>query len=240
MSNFFTTGFDNFARWKHFSATLLPQRCVLCDALSGMQLLCDRCARTLPPLPSHCPQCASPTAAGRHCGRCLTHPPAFAATRCAFAYAYPLDALVHALKYGGRTAHAAIFAEALAALPAPRPDCIVPLPLSVARQRERGYNQAAEIARHLGRLLGVPVVEGLRRTRDTAPQATLPLRHRHANVRAAFAVTALLAGARVALVDDVMTTGATLDAAARAARAAGARTVEAWIGARTLPPGSPS
>ncbi|MEO6564499.1 MAG: ComF family protein [Casimicrobiaceae bacterium] len=240
MSNFFATGFDNFARWRRLPATLLPQRCVLCVAASGAQLLCDPCARTLPPLPPHCPQCALPTAAGSHCGRCLTHPPAFVATRCAFAYAYPIVVLVHALKYGGRTAHAAIFAEALAALPALRPDCLVPLPLSTARQRERGYNQAAEIARHLGRLLGLPVVEAIRRTRDTAPQATLPLTQRQANVRAAFAVTPVLSGARIAIVDDVMTTGATLDAAARAARAAGARTVEAWIGARTLPPGFPS
>lgn len=240
MSNFSVPGFDNLNRPRRVFAMLLPQRCVLCVGRSGAQLLCAACLRALPPLPSHCPQCASPSAAGRTCGRCLAHPPAFAATRCAYAYAYPLDALVHALKYGGGTAHAAIFAEALAALPAPRPDCIVPLPLSAARQRERGYNQAAEIARHLGRLLAVPVFQGLRRIRDTAPQATLPLRHRRANVRAAFAATALLAGSRIALVDDVMTTGATLDSAAQAARAAGASIVEAWVGARTLPPGFPT
>jgi len=240
MSNFSAAGFNNSARWWRVVGALLPQRCVLCEARAGTQLLCIRCARALPALPPHCPQCASPTASGCTCGRCLSHPPAFAATHCAFVYAYPLDALIHALKYGGSAAHAAIFAEALAALPAPRPACIVPMPLSNARQRERGYNQAGEIARHLGRLLRVPVIHGLRRTRDTAPQAQLALRHRPANVRDAFAATTLPSGARIALVDDVMTTGATLDAAARAARAAGSGIVEAWIGARTLPPDFPS
>ncbi len=143
---------------------------------------------------------------------------------------------MHALKYGGRAAYAEIFAAALAPLPGLRPDGLVPLPLAPRRQRERGFNQAGEIARHLGRRLGVPVWWALARTRDTTPQAALPWDARAANVRGAFATTRALAGLRIAIVDDVMTTGATLDAAARAARAAGAMVVEAWVGARTLPP----
>ena len=238
MSNFSAAKFNKSALLRRATGALLPQRCVLCVAAAGASLLCTRCALALPLLPPHCPQCASPAPEGHLCGRCLTEPPAFAATRCAFVYAYPLDALVHALKYGGCAAHAAIFAEALARLPGSPPDCLVPMPLSPARQRQRGYNQAAEIVRHLARLLQVPVVRSLHRTRETAPQAALPLHRRHANVRGAFAVTGTLAGQRIALVDDVMTTGATLDAAAGALRAAGAANVEAWIGARTLPPGS--
>jgi ComF family protein len=162
------------------------------------------------------------------------------ATRCAYIYAFPLDGLVHALKYGGRAAYAEIFANALASLPGPRPDGLVPMPLARIRQRERGFNQAGEIARHLGHRLGVPVWRALARTRDTAPQAALPLEARAANVRGAFAAIRSLAGSRIAIVDDVMTTGATLDAAARVALAAGAVAVEAWVGARTLPPESPS
>ena len=147
---------------------------------------------------------------------------------------------MHALKYGGRAAYAEIFADALAPLPGPRPDRLVPMPLARNRQRERGYNQAGEIARHLGCRTGVPVWHALVRTRDTAPQAALPWTARAANVRGAFAATRALAGLRIAVVDDVMTTGATLDAAARAALAAGAVAVEAWVGARTLPPDSHS
>ncbi len=145
---------------------------------------------------------------------------------------------MHALKYGGRAAYAEIFAAALSRLPGPRPDGFVPMPLAPARQRERGFNQAGEIARHLGQRLGVPVWQALARTRDTAPQAALPWNTRAANVRGAFAATRSLAGLHLAIVDDVMTTGATLDAAARAAIGAGAVTVEAWVGARTLPPDS--
>lgn len=227
-------------RWRRLAQALLPQHCVLCTGPAGAGLLCAACARSLPALPAHCPQCASPTPAGQHCGHCLARPPAFAATRCRHVYAYPLDGLVHALKYGGRAAFAEIFAEALAQLPGPRPDCLVPLPLARLRQRERGFNQAGEIARHLARSLGLPVWQALARTRDTAPQAALPWHARAANVQGAFTATRSLAGLRLAIVDDVMTTGATLDAAARAALAAGAVEVEAWVGARTLPPDSHS
>jgi len=236
MSNFSSAGFDKSTRWQRLARALLPQRCALCAAPAGARLLCAPCARSLPALPPHCPQCASPTPAALNCGRCLAHPPAFVATRCAHVYAYPLDGLVHALKYGGRAAFAEIFAEALAALPGPRPDGLVPLPLARLRQRARGFNQAGEIARHLGRRLGVPVWPALTRTRDTAPQAALPWAARAGNVRGAFAAVRPLTGLRIAIVDDVMTTGATLDAAARAAQAAGALAVEAWVGARTLPP----
>jgi ComF family protein len=236
MSNFSPAGFDKSPFWQRLARTLLPQLCALCAGQTGPGLLCADCARTLPALPPHCPQCASPTPAGRHCGRCLAHPPAFEATRCAYVYAYPLDGLVHALKYGGRAAYAEIFADALARLPGARPDCLVPLPLSRNRQRERGFNQAGEIARHLERRLGVPVYRVLARTRDTTPQVALPWHARAANVRGAFTATRPLAGLSIAVIDDVMTTGATLDAAALAALAAGARVVEAWVGARTLPP----
>ena len=238
MSNISTDKFDKSTRWQRVVRALLPQRCVLCAGCADGHLLCAACTCTLPMLPEHCPQCASPTLEARRCGRCLASPPAFAATRCAFVYAYPLDGLVHALKYGGRAAYAEIFADALARVPGPRPDCLVPLPLARGRQRERGFNQAAEIARHLAHHLRVPMVRTLVRTRDTQPQAALPWHLRDANVRGAFAVTRAFAGGRIALIDDVMTTGSTLDAAARTLLAAGAGSVEAWVGARTLPPDS--
>ncbi|MCC7326951.1 MAG: ComF family protein [Burkholderiales bacterium] len=163
-------------------------------------------------------------------------PPRLAATLAAFAYAYPLDRLLHALKYRGAVAYAEFFASALAAIVTRTPDLLVALPLSASRQRERGFNQAQEIARALAAALRVPLVQGLVRRRDTAAQAALPWAQRRRNVRGAFAALPVVAGRRIAIVDDVMTTGATLAAAADAALRAGALEVEALVVARTLPP----
>jgi ComF family protein len=114
-------------------------------------------------------------------------------------------------------------------------DHVIPVPLSAPRLRERGYNHAAEIARHLvPRKLDLSLCE---RSRDTPPQMELPLAERRRNVRGAFRCTRALAGASVAVVDDVMTTGATLDEVARALKAAGAARVVNWVVARTFPPG---
>ena len=117
------------------------------------------------------------------------------------------------------------------------PDCLVAIPLSPQRQQARGFNHAREIARRVATQLGVPLADGLLRTRDTPPQAALRLAQRAANLRGAFDARGGFAARSVAIVDDVMTTGATLAAAAQALRAAGALRVEAWAVARTLPPG---
>ena len=140
------------------------------------------------------------------------------------------------MKYGGALAYADYFAGALARGITVWPDVLVALPLAPARQRQRGFNQAQEIARRLARLGSVPAVTGLVRTRDTPAQAALPWKERGRNVRNAFAALPAVAGRRIAIVDDVMTTGATLIAAASAARRAGARSVEVFVVARTLPP----
>lgn len=158
------------------------------------------------------------------------------ATRATFIYAYPLDRLLHALKYNAQLAYADYFAAALADSVDRWPDVMAPIPLAPARQRERGFNQSEEIAKRLSRRSGVPVVAGLVRTRDTPAQASLPWQARAGNARDVFAALPLLAGQRVAIVDDVMTTGSTMAAAAKAALRAGATHIEAWVVARTLPP----
>jgi ComF family protein len=225
--------------WAVALGRCLPQRCALCSAACGPLLVCADCDRSLPRLPPACPRCALPTPLGAECGSCIARAPPFARAIAAFAYAFPLDRLLQALKYSGHLALAEFFAEALARSVRVWPDALVALPLSPQRQRARGYNQAGEIARALAARGRTPLVDALVRTRDTPPQAGLQWAERAHNVRGAFALRTSVAGLRIAIVDDVMTTGATLRAAATAVRDAGACEVDVWVVARTLPPAQP-
>ena len=239
---------QTFARRNLTAPTLvrnaLPQVCTLCMASAGDALLCGACAADMPRVIAACPRCALPSPLALTCGRCLARPPAHEATIAAWRYAFPADRLLHAFKYDGRLALAEPLAIALADAVlqrnGPLPDRLIALPLAPPRQRARGFNHAQEIARRVAQRTSVPLVAALRRVRDSRPQAGLALAARASNVRNAFVPTARLDGLAVAIVDDVMTTGATLSAAAKAARAAGARRVEAWVVARTLPPTSRS
>ncbi len=244
MSNFLTSAFDSVRRSALDAARMaLPQRCELCAGVSGTALVCGACMRDLPWLPRACPVCALPSG-GSVCGHCLSDPPAFDATIAAFLYAFPIDRLIHSLKYQGRLALAEWCADAILARRelansgvSSRPDRLIALPLAVLRQRERGYNQALEIARVIGARTGVPLLSrGLSRVRATPPQAALPWTERAKNVRGAFECDIDLSGLALALVDDVMTTGASLAEAAKVLKASGAVSVENWVVARTLPP----
>jgi len=210
----------------------LPQDCLLCGAWSGNAPLCRACRDELPTLPPGCPVCAMPSPGEQVCGNCLRYEPQFDATVAAWRYARPVDRLVQALKFHGRLPLASLFAQALAARVA-RPDIIIPMPLHPARLAERGFNQAAEIARHLAEPAMI-ALGGARRIRHTLPQAGLPIDARPGNVRHAFTCDLDLRKARVAVVDDVMTTGATLNELAKVLKRAGAARVENWVVARTL------
>ena len=220
----------------------LPQACVLCAAASGNAIICDACAARMPAIGDACPRCALASPGNATCGACLSKAPPFDATIAAWRYAFPADRLLQAFKYAGALALAEPLAHAVAdavrVRNAPLPDCLVAMPLAPRRQRERGFNHAHEIARRLSTYVAIPLVRGLRRPRDAPPQAGLTLRERARNVRDAFEAPADLAGCTVAIVDDVMTTGATLGAAALALRKAKALRVEAWVVARTPPPAS--
>jgi ComF family protein len=242
LSNFLATAFDSVRKSALDAARLaLPQRCELCAGHSGTSLVCLACMRDLPRIEPACPVCALPAPGGATCGSCLAHPPPYDATTSAYAYAFPVDRLVQAFKYQGRLAlaewcaDAIVMARARTALPVP--DYVVAMPLAADRQRERGFNQAAEIARALAaRVDAIRIDAGVRRIRATAPQATLPWDERATNIRGAFACTFDLTGVHVAVVDDVMTTGATLAEFARTLKAAGAAHIENWVVARTPPP----
>jgi len=222
--------------WRKALTTLLPQDCLLCGTESGDALLCPGCTADLPHLPKEtCPVCAELSPGGALCGACLSAPPQFDATVAAFRYGFPADRLVQALKYQRRLATADFFAQAMLAGPRPAGDMIVPLPLFRARLAERGFNQSVEIARRLARALELPLeLDGCLRSRDTAPQASLPWKARRKNIRHAFECAIDLTGRSVIVVDDVMTTGATLDEFARTLKAHGAARVTNWIAVRTI------
>jgi len=228
---------------RNFLAGWFSGNCFLCrGAAAGV--LCAACDADLPRLAGpRCPRCALDSPRGAICGRCLSDPPHYDATVAALAYEFPADALVHSLKFRGELALAEYLAGILGRCIAQEDvreqsvDSVVPVPLSADRLRERGFNQAVEIARPLARrALDLDLCV---RERDTPAQMDLPYAERRRNVRGAFRCTRALLGARVAVVDDVMTTGATLDEIAQALKKAGAARVVNWVVARTFPSGDP-
>ena len=216
---------------------LFSGSCFLCRG-AAEDILCAQCDADLPRLTEPlCPRCALSSPGGAVCGRCLTQAPQYDATVAALAYRFPADVLVQALKFRGELALAPFLGDFLAScIPGGNVDCVIPVPLSSARLRERGYNQALEIARHVARATGARLAPELcARARDTPAQTDLPLAERARNVRGAFHCPRFVAGARVAVLDDVMTTGATLEEIAATLKRAGAARVENWVVARTFP-----
>ena len=222
-----------------FTHLLPAQPCLLCGANTHDGLCCAACDADLPRLTDdHCPICALPTLAGSICGQCLKQPPPFDHTVAAFSYKFPLDKLIQALKYRDRLILVNFLADALTRSITTKPDCIVALPLHPARLRERGFNQSLLLARQISRRLDLPLLaDACERVRNTPPQSSLPWKERDKNMRQAFACKpgADVRGKHVAVVDDVMTTGASIGELARALKKAGASEVSAWVVARTLP-----
>lgn len=217
---------------------ILPaQPCVLCGAYSHDGVWCKACDADLPRLSSaHCPVCALPAPHGTTCGKCLRHAPGFDRTVAAYVYAFPVDKLIQAVKFSEQLALVAQLADTLAQCVATRPDSIVAMPLHPLRLRERGFNQSLLFAQCLSRQLDIPLLnDTCQRTRNTSPQSTLPWRQRGKNMRKAFACSANLDGKHIAIVDDVMTTGASIGELAHTLRRAGATQISAWVIARTLP-----
>ena len=218
---------------RNFAGLLFGGTCYLCRG-AARTLLCGACDGDLPRLAGpRCPRCALDSPRGELCGRCLSEAPHYDATVAALAYEFPADALVHALKFRGELALAGVLGELLCQkISNLDVDCVIPVPLSDARLRQRGYNHATEIARHFARpKLDLSLCQ---RSRDTPPQMDLPFAERRSNVRGAFRCTRAVAGASVAVVDDVMTTGATLNEVARTLKDAGAARVVNWVVARTF------
>ncbi|NKN31742.1 ComF family protein [Marichromatium bheemlicum] len=223
---------------------LYPPTCVLCGAPGEAGFdLCAGCCAELPLNRYRCARCARPfdsdLGAGHWCGRCVAQPPPFAVCHAPLRYQGLVPGLIADLKFHARLDRAVLLgrllAESRAALAPPLPELLVPVPLHPARQRARGYNQALELARVVGAALGVAVDPGLcLRVRATPPQVGQQRRARQRNIGpGAFALARALPARRLAIIDDVMTTGATVGALARVLTGAGAREIEVWVVART-------
>lgn len=237
---------------------LLPTSCALCGVACA-ETLCMPCTAQFfgsagasgigcRGMTLRCRQCANPLPAGAGagsglCAGCLLQPPAFDATVVAADYAMPLDQLVLQLKFGHRLAHAALFARLLRDAVLQQPDCVLPavlcpVPLGPRRLAERGFNQALEIARPLARALGVTLVPRLAcRVHDTQAQSSVAPDQRGRNVAHAFAIAdpALVEGRHIGIVDDVMTSGQTLNELAATFKRYGAARVSNLVFARTPP-----
>ncbi|MGY2331642.1 double zinc ribbon domain-containing protein [Pseudomonas sp. SDT2931_S440] len=227
------------------------QTCLVCDEGSGTaDPVCSACETELPWLMEHCEVCALPLpATGLVCGQCLKQPAAFRQVVAPWTYSFPIDSLISRFKHQGRWPLGHLLAHLLgqflqhryedAALA--RPDCLLPVPLARKRLRERGFNQAAMLARWLSEDLNIPWDEHLlSRPRETVAQQDLDARTRKRNLHQAFGLAdgAQVKGRHLALIDDVLTTGATASSLARLLMDAGARQVDVYCLARTPKPGT--
>lgn len=244
-------------RWRGLLARV-GSVCPACEGAARGGLLCAACldAVSVQTARRRCPRCAlrlSASRAAQHgglCVECALHPPAFARAIAAFDYEDPFDELISRYKGARRYVMGGALAQALeravwiasppsSCAPASRPvDALAPVPASRASLRQRGFNPAGELARALARRMEIRLLRGVLRRRHEAAarQASLSRPEREAAALDLYVCTRPLAGLHIALVDDVMTTGSTADAAARALLAAGAAEVSVWVAARTPRP----
>ena len=225
------------------------QSCLLCnEGADDAAPICMACETDLPWLGDHCRTCALPLpSAGMTCGQCLKQPPAFEQVAVPWTYSFPLDSLITRFKHSARWPYGRLLGDLLAQYlrhrfeeDMDRPDALLPVPMAAKRLRKRGFNQAAMLARWLSDGLDIPCNDTmLLRIQDTSAQQDLNAEARKKNLRNAFALApdARVAGLHLALVDDVLTTGATAHALARLLMAAGAARVDVYCLARTPKPG---
>lgn len=224
---------------KNILFKLFPGQCLLCgQSASGQTDLCHACYRALPSLGPACQTCARPLAqSALRCGQCLKHPPVFDQIRCPFYYRPPISQLIQQFKFDGKLSTGQLLAQLLASYLQPLdslPQLLLPVPLSPQRLRQRGFNQAVELARLLSPKLGLDYDPRLlSKIRHTPDQVGLSQAQRQRNLRGAFQLTAPVPMQHLVLIDDVVTTGATANELARLLKAAGVNRVDVWCLART-------
>lgn len=228
---------------KNIQFKLLPGCCLLCSKPTWRQQdLCPACQNSLPYNTHHCRSCAQPLPVsvdnGSLCGRCQQKPPLFDHCFAPFRYQDALVSLHHGFKFHHQLAAGRLMAELmyeqLAMRSRPLPRLLLPTPLHPGRLRERGFNQAQELTAILSSKLEIPVDStSLYRSRDTRAQSGLTKKERRKNIRNAFALSSKISSRHVAVIDDVMTTGLTVNEISRMLHASGASKIEIWVFART-------
>jgi len=223
---------------KNILSLLYPDHCQLCNA-PATDGLCAGCRQELPHNHHGCGQCGLPLTLAQEavCGHCLQHPPAVDRSLIPFLYTTPIDQLIGQFKFSAKLPQGRLLSRLLGEhleRHATLPDLLIPVPLHPTRLRQRGYNQALELARPLSRRFGIPLEQrSCRRILQTRPQRELKKHQRKRNIRGAFQITGPLAATHIALVDDVVTTGCTVNELARHLKQAGVARVDVWAVART-------
>lgn len=223
---------------------LLPSTCALCLSITQSANICQPCLKELPSLPHSCYQCAQfiPSQSGKNevlCHHCLTHPPAYDRVHALFPYQFPIIQMIRRLKFGGELVYAKAFGEILIQriqkwyAEKPLPDLIIPVPLHKKRLKERGFNQALEIAKPIGSKLNIAIdYLSCKRIKSTIPQSGLSAVQRQRNITHAFSVHRDFSGLTLAIVDDVITTGHTLREFCSILKKHHAESIHIWCCAR--------
>ena len=231
-------GFQLAQSLRHFISGILPSRCISCGSQSATGY-CRRCYLLLPRIVHRCYQCGKVLTRTSRCGQCLNAPPPFKSSFIPFVYSPPVSAAIQKLKFhqnfaAGR-ALAEAFVESFESKAAHYPEVLVPIPLHSKRLRQRGFNQSLFLAKTIGLGLGISVDPHLlKRTRHTEPQSNLMEKQRKENVKDAFALAFRPPGyGHIALVDDVVTSGNTVRAAAKILKRSGIHEISIWAIAKT-------
>jgi ComF family protein len=220
---------------------LFPSSCVFCNDLSSRKLdLCVACENDLPFLKNYCICCAQPLPEEQTiCGSCLNNQLTFVRTFVLFHYQAPIDQLILGLKFSNRLINAKVLGDLLANYlddqyrTRSKPEIIIPVPLHSARLRERGYNQALELARPIAKKLKISIDKSIvTRIKNTAAQALLPAKERKQNIKRAFSVTKMKNYKHVAIIDDVITTGNTIIELSKTLHQAGIEKIDIWCCAK--------
>ncbi|OQW94465.1 MAG: hypothetical protein BWK79_05855 [Beggiatoa sp. IS2] len=226
---------DLYPYLKSFRHWLLPQSCFLCGD-ANPQTICSYCLESLPYQKTACQHCARSLPKNGVCGKCLQRPPPYQRTQVVFSYDYPVNKLILAMKFNDNLALLKLSGHLMAQRLdlEPRPDVLIPVPLHPKRLRQRGYNQSLELAKMIAKQTGIPLnYTACKRIRNTPQQTRLTAEQRETNVRGAFQVQFVKPEwQHLVIIDDVMTTGATVTELANMFLNAGIRRVDVWCCAR--------
>ena len=221
---------------------LFPFTCLLCGRANKIFGVCRSYRQELPWAVHGCQRCANPVLSiSSLCGKCLQKPPIYDDMLALFYYRSPIDHLLTSLKFSNQLIYAQLLGQLLAEhiknhyLTRPKPELIIPMPLHASRLRQRGYNQAVELSRPIAKTMNIPLsFNQCQRIIATEPQSSIPAAARQQNVKNAFAIVAPISAKHVAIVDDIVTTGSTVDELIKILHRSGVTTIDLWCCARTV------